>query len=367
MFRNIIFDWSGTLANDLPPVLDATNRLLEFHGRPPLSEQDFRETFRLPFKGFYDEVLPEIPLADLEVLFGTFFAASQAPVVLLPHAREFLEFCQSMGVRMFILSSARQDFVESQAHDLGVPGFFEAIHAGVLDKRQTLPGILEAHGLRPDETAFIGDMEHDIEAARECGVHSVAVLTGYDPPSKLMRAGPEVVVADLSRLRRLLAGGSGKWGISGGKIEHGETAESALRRGIPEETGLEITNVGFETDFPALPDTIHIRGLAVTCHIGAGEEERSQTQELRLDLDLFPSGGLHNLGDDLGRTVDYHAVALAIQSLAATRPRRLVETLAEETLDLLRDHYGISSASVTVRKFILPFTDWVGVTLQRGQ
>jgi dihydroneopterin aldolase len=43
-----------------------------------------------------------------------------------------------------------------------------------------------------------------------------------------------------------------------------------------------------------------------------------------------------------------------------------VETLAEDVLDLLRDDFGIRDATVTVRKFILPFTEWVGVTLQRG-
>jgi dihydroneopterin aldolase len=115
-----------------------------------------------------------------------------------------------------------------------------------------------------------------------------------------------------------------------------------------------------------MPDTIHLRGLSVSCHIGAGEEERSQVQELRLDLDLFPADGLQGLEDELNRTVDYHAVALAIQALAASRPRRLVETLAEDVLDLLRDDFGIRDATVTVRKFILPFTEWVGVTLQRG-
>jgi dihydroneopterin aldolase len=115
-----------------------------------------------------------------------------------------------------------------------------------------------------------------------------------------------------------------------------------------------------------MPDTIHLRGLAVSCHIGAGDEERSQVQELRLDVELFADNGLQGLEDDLNRTVDYHAVALAIQELAAARPRRLVETLAEDVLDLLRDQFAIRKATVTVRKFILPFTEWVGVTLQRG-
>lgn len=115
-----------------------------------------------------------------------------------------------------------------------------------------------------------------------------------------------------------------------------------------------------------MPDTIHLRGLSVSCHIGAGEEERSQAQELRLDIDLFPIAGLHGLDDDLARTVDYHAVALAVQTLAAARPRRLVETLGEDVLNLLRDQFGVRSARVTLRKFILPFTDWVGVTLERS-
>lgn len=328
MFRNIFFDWSGTLADDLPPVLDATNRVLAHHGRPHLSMQEFRDTFRLPFKGFYDEVLPEIPLEDLEVLFSGYFSASAEPIVLLPHARAFLEFCQSKGTRMFILSSARRDFLEAQASDLGVLHFFETIHAGVLDKREALPGILASHGLDPASTAFIGDMEHDVETALASGVHAIAVLTGYDPPAKLVQAGPDVVVTDLGRLQYLLS-------IAG---QHPAAAR---------------------------PDTIRIDGLEVTCHIGAGAEERATPQMLRLDITMVPAGGLHGLADDLGKTIDYHAVALAIQHLAAAKPRRLVESLAEDVLDLLERDFHITRASVRVRKFILPFVESVGVSMQR--
>ena len=274
MFRNIFFDWSGTLANDLPPVLDATNRLLVHHARAALTEMEFREAFRLPFKGFYDEWLPEVEIDALEELFTQFFTESTESVHLLPHAREFLDFCQSKGVRMFILSSARREFLEAQARDLDVIGYFEEIHASIADKRQALPEILRQHGLDPQETAFIGDMQHDVETARACGVHAVGVLTGYDPPAKLMRAEPEVVVAHLGHLQRLLSGSgslthpvptvgaaifddsgrvlivrtwkwSGKWGIPGGKIKRGETIEAALHREIHEETGLFIRDVKF--------------------------------------------------------------------------------------------------------------------------
>jgi ADP-ribose pyrophosphatase YjhB (NUDIX family) len=115
-------------------------------------------------------------------------------------------------------------------------------------------------------------MIHDVETARHGGVMSIAVLTGYDSIEKLTPSKPDVVVSSLHELRRLLmheshvrpvaAVGaliahrgkllmirtrkwSNKWGIPGGKIERGETAEEALCREVHEETGLGLTNLRF--------------------------------------------------------------------------------------------------------------------------
>ena len=341
MLRNIIFDWSGTLADDFPPVLDATNRLMETFGRPVFSKREFRETFRLPFRDFYDQTIPGVPLEELEVHFGRYFEESTEPVVMLPHAREFLEFCAARKLRLFILSSARPDFLRNQAESLGVLHFFEAIHAGVLDKRHALPGILSAHGLRPEETAFIGDMEHDVETALSCGVHAIAVLTGYDPGPKLMRAEPEVVVEHLGRLQRLLS-------------------SPALQ--APEGIG-----AGREGEPGSPRGLIQIRGLEVSIRIGVGDEERGRPQVVRIDLDLVPPHGLTGLDDNLARTIDYHAVAVAVSELAASRDRLLVETLAEEIIALARTRFGAAAARVRLRKFVVPGTESVGVTLAAGE
>ena len=269
MFRNLIFDWSGTLVDDLPPVLDATNHVLAVHGRPPLDREEFRRRFRLPYREFYEEMLPGIPLEELEVHFRHAFGTSTSPVTELPHAREKLEWCRRRGIRCFVLTSMDADAFGSQLEGFGWAGYFEATYAGVLDKREVISGIVERHRLDPADTAFVGDMVHDIETAHHAGLTSVAVLTGYTHAGALAVARPVLTVQDLAGLMQLLGRGTGKprpvatvgalirdddgrvlmirthkwghrWGIPGGKIERGESAEDALRREIREETALEI-------------------------------------------------------------------------------------------------------------------------------
>ena len=272
MLRNLLLDWSGTLADDLPPVIGATNHVLERYGRPPLSREEFRRHFRLPFSEFYEEFLPDVPVDELEELFHRRFVEIQDEVTPLPGLFEFLEFCRESGRRLFLLSSVRTEHFATQADRLGVAHYFEHAYAGVRDKRAKIGEILTERGLDRHETAFVGDMIHDIETARHGGVMSIAVLTGYDSIEKLTPAKPNVVVSSLHELRRLLGddiysrplstvGGlifhcgrvlmirtrkwSGKWGIPGGKIERGESAEEALRREVKEETALDLRDVHF--------------------------------------------------------------------------------------------------------------------------
>lgn len=273
MFRNLIFDWSGTLVDDLGPVIEATNVVLGKYDLPPLDREAFRRRFRLPYHEFYTEVLPQIPLEELEAHFRPAFDAAVTPVTILPHAREKLEWCSALGIRTFVLTSMDTLAFERQMDEFGLRNHFEATYSGVLDKREVIHQILETHGLDPAETAFVGDMTHDVETARHGGVSSIAVLTGYNHPEILAAVRPDITVPDLGVLRSLfdrrrssrpiatvgalIHDGNGKvlmvrthkwndkWGIPGGKIQRGESSIYALQREVLEETALVIEDVEF--------------------------------------------------------------------------------------------------------------------------
>jgi len=113
------------------------------------------------------------------------------------------------------------------------------------------------------------------------------------------------------------------------------------------------------------PDQIEIRNLEVTTHIGVPDEERREAQRLSITLILEPNRSFEGLEDRIENTVDYAAVCEAVKKVAASRPRRLVETLAEEVASHLLNRFPIWRISVEIRKFILPETEYVAVRIER--
>ena len=284
MIRNIIFDWSGTLVDDLPAVFQASNFVLEQSGQTAMTLETFRAEFQLPFSTFYDRHTPHVPMPQLEKWFHTEYRRAQGTVVALPHARDFLEFCREREMRLFLLSTVHADHFEVQNRSIHFDAFLEKPYTDVWDKREKIHEILRDNNLKPDETLFIGDMEHDIATARHGGIYSCAVLTGYNTLNQLRAAQPDLIVENLGELKRVLLKNnlhlklmepfddnepplatvgalifnaknealmvqthkwSGKWGIPGGKIKRGETALAALRREILEETALKVKDVKF--------------------------------------------------------------------------------------------------------------------------
>ena len=304
MIRNIIFDWSGTLVDDLPAVWRASNYVFKQAGVAELTLDQFRAEFSLPFTSFYRRYVPHVSLPQLEQWFHSHFREVQHLARELPHARDMLVFCRDHGLRTILLSTIHRDHFASQSAATGFNRFLDHPYIEVWDKRTKILEILRTHELNADETLFVGDMQHDIETARHGGIFSCAVLTGYNRLDQLRAAEPDLIVEHLGELREMLArqkldirslcrAGSPElnglpvvtvgalifnaagqalmirtqkwshlWGIPGGKIKFGEQSVEALRREIKEETGLNIE----EIQFVFVQDCIHSKEFYRDAH-----------------------------------------------------------------------------------------------------
>jgi len=147
VIRNIIFDWSGTLVDDLPAVWQASNHVFRRAGVPELTLAEFRAQFRLPFKGFYDRYVPHVTLDELEQWFHSHFKDSQDTVTALPHAHEFLLFCRERKIRTFLLSTVHAAHFEVQQARTGFGGFLDRPYLGVWYKKAKIHEILEENAL----------------------------------------------------------------------------------------------------------------------------------------------------------------------------------------------------------------------------
>lgn len=110
---------------------------------------------------------------------------------------------------------------------------------------------------------------------------------------------------------------------------------------------------------------IEIRGLEVMARVGVPDQERSLPQRLLLDLRFAALGQPADLGDDISATVDYFGLSRRVIDCAGERPRKLIETLADELADSLMTGYPLRWIEITVRKFILTDAEWVSVSVRR--
>ena len=97
--------------------------------------------------------------------------------------------------------------------------------------------------------------------------------------------------------------------------------------------------------------TTGLRALTVECVVGVYEQERRQLQpiviQVELDYDFAAAAG----ADDVAHAVDYDRVAQGITELAQERKFHLIETMAEETANMiLREHPPVQTVRLEIRK-----------------
>jgi dihydroneopterin aldolase len=114
-----------------------------------------------------------------------------------------------------------------------------------------------------------------------------------------------------------------------------------------------------------LSDPIHVEQLEIFARVGVPEKERATPQRLTVSITLWPRQDTRDLEDQIGRTVNYSAVAEAARNFARDQSVNLIETLADGIAMHLLGSFAVQKIEIELRKFALPDAKYASVTVTR--
>ena len=198
MEKCLIWDWNGTLLDDVPAAVNALNRMLVKRGASPISIDHYRSRFGFPVRPFYAELGVDLNHWDWDEICEDFHSyIAEEPQSIREDAVAALQLAKDYGFNQCVLSALRQDLLECSLEKNGLMRFFDLVY-GVdnLDgasKLQRGQELVAALGADADDAIMIGDTLHDAEVAKALGIDCVLVSCGHQKSGRLAAAGVPVV------------------------------------------------------------------------------------------------------------------------------------------------------------------------------
>lgn len=195
-FESIIWDWNGTLLNDVHIAIESINQLLSDRKLIPLNLERYLEVFTFPVQDYYELIGFDLKNEPFEIPATQFIAIYNIAVEacgLHDEVIPLLNRLHDRGCRQFILSAMEQQQLEKTVNDNGISGFFEDL-CGLGDyyaksKVENGKSLILERGLNPERTLLIGDTIHDYDVASAIGCNCVLVAQGHQSKERLLSTG----------------------------------------------------------------------------------------------------------------------------------------------------------------------------------
>jgi phosphoglycolate phosphatase len=202
---HVIWDWNGTLLNDVPHAVDTINLLLGQRGLPLMNIERYREIFSFPIRRYYEALgfdLQAEAFADLCDQFMDHFLAKVGECALAPGSRELLGQIKASGRKQSVLSATEQVSLLGMMSQFGLSHYFDFVF-GIADrlafsKVQRGHDLMRESGVPATRTLLIGDTDHDLEVGHALGISVLLVTHGHQSAERLKRLHHDVI--DVSAL-----------------------------------------------------------------------------------------------------------------------------------------------------------------------
>lgn len=199
-YRHVVWDWNGTLFDDLWLCVDVMNGLLAARDMPLLTLASYQEVFDFPVEAYYRRLgfdFGKEPFEQVGTEFIRAYERRRLEAGLRSGAGQVVQALLGAKVGQSVLSAYLQNTLDELIGHFGLAAHFVRL-VGLQD--HYAHGKVE-NGVRwmreldhaPDEVLFIGDSRHDYEVAEAMGVDCILLCGGHQSRARLERCGVPVV------------------------------------------------------------------------------------------------------------------------------------------------------------------------------
>ncbi len=191
-YNTIIWDWNGTLLNDVDICLDIINQLLNQQNKPQLTKNSYKSAFGFPIVDYYRRIGVDFEKESFEELTLKFMGSYTQEVkkcALHQEALSVLSALRQKGLDQFILTAAHKDNVLELLEHYDIRHYFKAVEG--LDnfraesKIQRGHQLIQDHEINPKTAVLIGDTLHDYDVAQALNMDAILVADGHQSWERL--------------------------------------------------------------------------------------------------------------------------------------------------------------------------------------
>ena len=209
---SVIWDFNGTLIDDLDHVVRSVNVQLANRELQQLTRESYRSVFGFPVEDYYRRVgfnLETESMADLSSEFFATYGPGLKNCRLHGGAIETLQRFKSIKLRQFVLSAMEEEMLRSMIKHLGIDGYFDGVyglaHLEGDSKLSRGRDLLRDFDIDPSAALLIGDTDHDAEVADALHLSAALVSRGHQSHERLRRTNHAVYSSYRELLRELLS------------------------------------------------------------------------------------------------------------------------------------------------------------------
>ncbi|MBT3538477.1 HAD family hydrolase [Candidatus Woesearchaeota archaeon] len=203
MINALIFDWAGTLQNNIDVYVELCGVIFKKLGKTPISKEEIRQNITIPYMNFWNKYFPDMTLEKQNKLYAeTIISLDKSQ--LYDGVKETLEHLSQKGIKLFVVSSEMSFTLLPEAKRGNLLDLFTEVIADVHEKEESIKEVIAKHNLDPEKTAYVGDTDGDIIAGKTCGVKTIAITWGMQAKEPLTASNPDIMIDDIKEILDLV-------------------------------------------------------------------------------------------------------------------------------------------------------------------